>query len=156
MDYFEEHIDSDTLAAFDERALTEREMNAVFAHLGDCGVCRECLAIHSSLRSPRRSKSALVLAMAAAALLLSVVYFTSSHRASNLRAEKLSTQEYLKRWNSERFLREVALAPVSFHGYEQTHPRTYGPMLLQTSLGERRIWLTSRSFYRRDQDIKGE
>src|SRR6516165_10319076 len=47
----EMHLDADTLAAFAEQALPEREIMAMFAHLASCEHCRERLRVQSQLRS---------------------------------------------------------------------------------------------------------
>ncbi len=41
----QEHPDSDLLAAFSEQALTGREREQVLAHLAQCAVCREAVAL---------------------------------------------------------------------------------------------------------------
>ncbi len=45
----DDHLDPDTLAAFAEKALPEREVAAVFAHLAECEHCREGLRIQVRL-----------------------------------------------------------------------------------------------------------
>lgn len=45
-----EHLDANTLAAFDEGAFGTRERKAVFAHLAECDTCREWLTAHCELR----------------------------------------------------------------------------------------------------------
>jgi Photosynthesis system II assembly factor YCF48/Putative zinc-finger len=44
----ESHPDVDLLAAFSELALTERERQAVLAHLGTCPACRDVVALSAS------------------------------------------------------------------------------------------------------------
>ena len=45
-----EHPDADTLAAFSEFALRAQRRTEVYAHLAECGACREWLSAHSLLR----------------------------------------------------------------------------------------------------------
>ena len=51
------HLDADTITAFAEQALTPPEQAPVFAHLAECGVCREWLAALGEVKAPLQAKS---------------------------------------------------------------------------------------------------
>jgi hypothetical protein len=50
IDALDMHLDADTLAAFTEHVLSVGDEAAVFAHLAECGTCRDCLAVNAELK----------------------------------------------------------------------------------------------------------
>ena len=166
------HLDPDTLAAFAEHSIRGDEEAAVFAHLADCGICRQYLAVNAGLRdfrwngSPARSV-VILRAFAAAATIaaLWLLFFLQPVRrevAHNLSGTpsignrfaaaaswSLSSTHGTMATKFPRALSQVTLTNVSFSRANRTGEVTkiepaLNQIALKTSLGER--WITVERF----------
>lgn len=166
------HLNPDTLAAFAEHSIHGDEEAAVFAHLADCGKCREYLAVNAELTdfrwngSPSRSvvvsrAFAAVAAIAALWLLFFLQPFRRevTHNLSGTPSIgsrfvaapswSLSSTHGMMAKTFPRALSQVTLTNVTFSRANRTGEVSkiepaFNQIALKTSLGER--WITVERF----------
>lgn len=162
-----EHLDPDTLAGFVEHNLCRREKSEVYAHLSECAICREWVAMNAGSARPswigRHRISIGLCALAASIVLMTSIFFSNAQRG-----EMQMRQVTMQPTHYDGRLQSVSLQPISFtrepgHSHEGTKPQLWmharltrtvlfetthapaGQLVLESSRGERwvRIELNS-------------